>query len=193
MEKSIFFHFDCLTTSLGQNFPKFTKDKIMGDTFIIGYMTVMSENITHKRHNKEKQFVVSLSTYCGSVCHATSCLKPALTKPLHSVGTSRYNRCAALRDTLHTEREASFPLQQLTTAPNMNQFSPYVEVGIVFLILFVRIDDSVRYISTYPRPSFLMVLSVIALQRLSIINSLAMSIMFSLRLTYQGMSILSLG
>ena len=54
MEKSIFFHFDCLTTSLGQNFPKFTKDKIMGDTFIIGYMPVMSENITHKRHNKEK-------------------------------------------------------------------------------------------------------------------------------------------
>ena len=33
----------------------------------------------------------------------------------------------------------------------MNQISPYVEVGIVFLILFVRIDDSVRYISTYPK------------------------------------------
>ena len=125
--------------------------------------------------------MVSLSTYCGSVCHATSCLKPAPTKPLHSVGTI----VALPYETLYTQKEASFPPQQLTAAPIMNQFSPYVEVGIVFLILFVRIDDSVRYISTYPRPSFLMVLSVISLQR--------HSMMFSFRLTNQGMSILSLG
>ena len=147
---------------------------------------MISENITHKRHNKEKYCVVS--TYCGSVCHATSSLKPALTKPLHSVGTI----VALPYETLYTQREASFPLQQLTAAPIMNQFSPYVEVGIVFFIPFVRIDDSARYILMYPRPSFLMVLSVIALQKLSIINNLAMSIMFSLKLTYQGMSILSL-
>ena len=122
--------------------------------------------------------MVSLSTYCGSVCHATSCLKPALTKPLHSVGTI----VALPYETLYTQREASFPLQQLTTAPNMNQFSPYVEVGIVFFIPLM-----------YPRPSFLMVLSVISLQRLSITNNLAMPLTFSLRLKYQGMSILSLG